>query len=693
MKKTMAWRAILALILCCSMIFNVFAATVTETVENEDGTTTVSTTVETTDTEDGKTTVVVTVTSETTGTTAEGVVVSGTQTREETTVTDEDGNAVTSWTESGSETKSWSEEDNGNAAGQVSVTVELKPGETTSNTGVTTEITGDVASGNYTETTTTERVVEATATESEARVEVTGTSKMNPLMPDRTIKDSNMDAEQLIERWTYSDGFNNYKATTAPEGYDYRFTGFGQMSNFYVGTEKAHSGALQFELQYDPDYDPASSDNKVVTPEEIYTAYCADINTDGKDNFWYRIDTLEDAGYYDEESAAHIRAIALNGYWGTSNTPDEDGNYQMGSLAKLKADMIAAVESGELTGITVEEINSITQGQAINATQSAIWMFANKTTDGDYVDPERLAIRGNAKDTPTEQDIKNVEAIFAYLMALEPIERSEGMEVIDQDAFIRDDSMSITVGDKLSGYEENEDDNEDNDVYGVSLNFALVVTPSNENDDLIVQVISGFDADGNPIIAAQGRIAGGNAEEDAANGFHNVIFDAETGTYTLENLQLAENSDFNFDLKLVGTQYLEQGVYIFTSENRDGVTSQTFVSVLEGSKEVNVSKGFVIRFNVNEDNEVVAQRVWNNSFDPELDTPNNNELPGGNNKWPNTPNNNVQNDGETVDIEEEEVPLADVPNTGDTSFVFVIMAILSACGLAYLALTKKRENG
>ena len=46
----------------------------------------------------------------------------------------------------------------------------------------------------------------------------------------------------------------------------------------------------------------------------------------------------------------------------------------------------------------------------------------------------------------------------------------------------------MTIGDKLSVFEENSDDNSENDIYEVSLNFALVVTPDADKDDLIVLV-------------------------------------------------------------------------------------------------------------------------------------------------------------------------------------------------------------
>ena len=113
---------------------------------------------------------------------------------------------------------------------------------------------------------------------------------------------------------------------------------------------------------------------------------------------------------------------------------------------------------------------------------------------------------------------------------------------------------------------------------------------------------------------AQGRIAGDSTNDE---GFNEVVYDEATGTYSLKNLQLAENSDFSFDLKLVGTQYLEQGVYIFNSEVRNGQSSQTFVALAEGDKEVNVKQSFVISFDVEENNAVVEQHIWHSDSTPD----------------------------------------------------------------------------
>jgi len=667
----------------------------------EGGDITVETSTETTEStdEDGNTVITETVTTTTEGTLEDGETIVGEEIYTETNTTDPEGELVQNEAVlEGSETVMDEEPDISN---EVEVKVELTPGETTSSTVVaeSTVIEGEkpedptVGEYEYTESTlTTEVKVEATTEEHETKVEVEGTSELTPIIPDRTIMEGNVKEDQLLPEYTYSSGQSaGSKPGEAPEGYDYCFTSYGQMSMWGNATinpdgSEGRTGALQFQVAYLPDFDPTTDNALDVDEEDIFVAYCADINTGGQEDWWYRIDSLDDAGYYDEEAAEHIRAIALNGYWGTSNEPDEDGNYKMGSLEKLKADMKAALAAGELEGITEEDIDSFTLGQALNATQSAIWMYANETTDGSHVDPNRIIAKGYAKNKnervdPSEQDMKNAKAIFSYLTNLDPIAKGENEEIIDDEAFIKEDSMSLVVGTKVEDATANQDEDDDNDVYNVALEFALVVTPSADGDDLIVQVVTGFDADGNPIIAAQGRIAGGDAEEDAANGISRVDYNAESGIYTLNGLKLAENANFDFDLKLVGTQHLEQGVYVFSSEVRNGQSSQTFVSVLEGEKEVNVTRGYSISFNVEEKSMLVSETHWRRATDPYVRAEEPKDPPVRFRYTPAT--------GDTV-IPDEQVPLADVPQTGDNSMLWFALVLFSACALCVMTLSEKK---
>ncbi|MBQ1236539.1 MAG: thioester domain-containing protein, partial [Oscillospiraceae bacterium] len=106
------------------------------------------------------------------------------------------------------------------------------------------------------------------------------------------------------------------------------------------------------------------------------TTYCADIATSTQDGFSYNIENVEDAEYYSEEQAAMIRTVAFNGYWGT-----ESGT---GSLEAVKQMMRDAKEDGKPV-FTEEEINSLTDGIAMTATQYAIWKFSNSMSEIEFI--------------------------------------------------------------------------------------------------------------------------------------------------------------------------------------------------------------------------------------------------------------------------------------------------------------------
>ena len=731
----------MAAVLCTASVAPAMAEGASSTIVevNEAGQTVTTTTNEAIiEGENGNVTVEVTVHENIVSDPADPVEYEFNETTTTTTVTDENGKVIdTREVVEGTEVTATEKEDNGDEPGQSEVTVELKPGETTVGTVGTSVTTGDPQKNeddtvyNSTTVETVDRTVEATTGEGEVKVEVAGTSEMNPLAPDRTIGGSigedgkavngTLKDKHLLAEYTYSGGFEDGAPTKAPEGFDYRFTGQGQMSMYgnaiiTSNGSEGRTGALQFELEYDPDFDPNGT-NDVIPAEDKFIAYCADVNTGGIDNYWYRLDDLEDGGYYDEEAASYIRAIASNGYWGTSDEPDENGNLQTGSLAKLKADMKAALQAGVALNVTEEEIDTITQGLALNATQLAIWMYANETTDGSKADPNRMIAKGYSKKEqrvdPTEDEIRKARAVYDFLMSLEPITDEETTKIIDAESFIKEDSMSLTVGDKVADHKNNTDDDRDNDVYETSINFALVVTPSQENDDLIVQVVA-IGENNESYIAATGRIAG-----DASNdeGFNEVEFNSATGEYSLKGLNLAENSGFSFDLKLSGTQYLEEGVYIFTSEVRNGVSSQTFVGVAEGERNVDVTVGMTITFDVDEDDKVVAERKWHSKKvtpKPTRNDPPRDPADPGDPGDP-TPTTRttteypvVTVDGDAyvaigeelvplaeavedglIEILDDEIPLAAVPQTGDGSGMMAMMSLMSLAGIVFLS--KKKE--
>ena len=84
-------------------------------------------------------------------------------------------------------------------------------------------------------------------------------------------------------------------------------------------------------------------------------AYCCDLVTSIKQYTMYRQVNLEDAGYYDNATAQKIRSVMLNGYPSLS-------------LEEMRAELIAA-------GFKGAEL--VDEGDALAATQFAVWEFAN----------------------------------------------------------------------------------------------------------------------------------------------------------------------------------------------------------------------------------------------------------------------------------------------------------------------------
>ena len=438
----------------------------------------------------------------------------------------------------------------------------------------------------------------------------------------------------------------------------------------------------------------------------------------------------------------------MNGYWGTSGTPNEDGSFNTGSLEKIKADMKAAIENGEMaeeyfdlpalgddgqpvvdetTGDPVmkkwsmtELIDHLTDGEALLATQAAIWSYANGSydvmsgKDGSIVlDPDSYTPNhnptGNSKGGEAMTDYSSAVVDFMYKWLINLESKEESTVVVNEKNFVED--MSLVVDDKVEEHKNNLDDNVDNDVYNAALNFKLAFVPG-DNDDLLVQVTY-TDMDGVEQNVVR-RLAGENAEGQSYEG----IKPEEDGSYVIKGLQLSENEDFSFDLRLEGTQYLEQGVYVYAPvEGRDA--SQTFVGIAEGERNVDISMGVTVSFDVDENDRVVAKREWSSdsrktssgggSSNPEDPTPDPEEPVTPEEPTEPTDPTNPEDPGkvlgdeeELMDIGDEGIPKDDmllldeeeeiVAATGDSNHMTGAFGGMFAALAGMFMLRKKKEN-
>ncbi len=591
------------------------------------------------------------------------------------------------------------------------------------------------------------------------------------LFPEGTIYKGGAKTND-INNWY--DKEDNLVVTIPPEG-EYRYVGTGEHSKYFSGIVKVIylkdengntvydengqpiieklvnnvSGAdhtsngevldeIPEEWEVDSGFSGSRAQNFMLMDangNRVY-AYCCDVQTGVVAGTWYSVANLEDSEYYTPEAEEHIRSIAMNGYWGTSDIPDENGEYKFGSLESIKAKMLAAIERGEIERyvqvpvrdtstdgagkIQVDEngdpiyyeekmdlmeiIAGMTEGEALLATQAAIWSFANGSQgassgiDGpaiitpDWYRNHQIGYSKVEGEPLDDAAGVRVTALYNWLMNLDTEE--ESTVVINEKNFVED--MSLVVGDKAEGHANNADEDKDNDVYNTSIKFNLAFVPDKDSDDLLVYLT---DANGDPIKGADGnpiiRRLAGSAKEGETYG---AITPEEDGSYILTGLQLEENSDFTFDLRLEGTQYLEKGVYVYSAVGGRDV-SQTFVGVAEGERNVDVSLGVTVTFDVDEDNKVVAERKWHSTSVRRKST-SVNEDPAD----PGDPGLTVINeagvplaasaDGLVVEILDEEVPLADAPATGDNSIVYVLMSLISLCGLSLMVMKRKeaKEN-
>ena len=160
---------------------------------------------------------------------------------------------------------------------------------------------------------------------------------------------------------------------------------------------------------------------------EQHNVYCCDYEVNilkTGDKIAYRRLTLENSGYYDEEAAKKIRAIAFN-------------SYPVLSLDEMKTRMDKA-------GYTLNE--SVSEEQLLSGAQRAIWQYSNsdsvnnqaaynfslKIKDG-YADVIK-APEGKYKESGGEyynEINENVQNVYDYLMSLNGKEASPGGIVLN----------------------------------------------------------------------------------------------------------------------------------------------------------------------------------------------------------------------------------------------------------------------
>lgn len=441
---------------------------------------------------------------------------------------------------------------------------------------------------------------------------------------------------------------------------------------------------------------------------ELITTYCADLDTSAEFGYSYNMTNVKDSSYYTKEQAEMIIEVSKNGYWGTVDDPNTKEK-EYGSLEAVKEMMRNALDQDNKRIFTDDEVDALTDGAAMTATQYAIWHFSNQMSDVSFnnvyylKDPEGDGIVrfGSVGDVPEHKQAAADVAmkLYNYLVNLKPQpakDKTTANTIINEDNFI--EKVSLNVLKKAEEHVNNQDDDKDNDAYVTDISFKLVVEPARDEDgnlingdSMLIKIYSGNDTE--PI--AVGRIAGTLQDGE-------VMLEGDgNGNYTFKGIVLTEGNK-NFHITLDGIQNLEQGVYLYTSEVREGdpfPTSQTMVGVASGAHTIDIAMDINFAFSV-EDEVIAIERQWRtewteenpvnpyNEYDPEPYS-----VTPGPNPEPEVlveiPDGGVP----LVELFDEEIPLANVPMTGDSSVNNLFMIMLSACGiLAVITAERKAKH-
>lgn len=281
---------------------------------------------------------------------------------------------------------------------------------------------------------------------------------------------------------------------------------------------------------------------------EQHNVYCCDYEVNilkTGDKIAYRRLTLENSGYYDEEAAKKIRAIAFN-------------SYPVLSLEEMKTRMDKA-------GYTLNE--SVSEEQLLSGAQRAIWQYSNsdsvnnqaaynfslKIKDG-YADVIK-APEGKYKESGGEyynEINENVQNVYDYLMSLNGKEASPGGIVLNGVQAAPLSAGTSGAVDVLLRFELKNDRHG-----GITLN---------EKDDLT--------------LAANNQIFPCSEWKNEGNGTYSVM---------LQGVTAGEN----IDVTISGEQYLARDAYFYEPVSGRNA-AQCFVGVAEGMTPVFANGSFSI---------------------------------------------------------------------------------------------------
>jgi hypothetical protein len=246
-------------------------------------------------------------------------------------------------------------------------------------------------------------------------------------------------------------------------------------------------------------------------------------------------------------------------------------------------------------GFSTDELNidALTDGAALSATQAALWTYANKS----YINGTTDEFTFNTINY-TDADLPAAEALYNLLISMADesakdttTETQTTTPVLNTDTFATD--ATITLKHKVETSQEGEtvEAAEQSDVYDTDLSFSIKIQPNNITDSYLLTVLQ----DGQPI-----KVYNLKDDYDTLNG----TATKDSVNFTITDIELPEGATVT--LNLTGLQNIDKGVYVFMGSYADISTnspsyvkdSQTFIGIAEGTQKVNLSVD--LTFNVEE---------------------------------------------------------------------------------------------
>ncbi len=452
---------------------------------------------------------------------------------------------------------------------------------------------------------------------------------------------------------------------------------------------------------------------RVVKGTEEQYVYCVEFSQNVQSGKSYSYDVygnVTEEGtktYLSTVTDAYLCSTALNGFWGTTSG--------IGSLEAVK-DFLRRM--GETAAA-----ETLTAGEAVTATQAAIWHFSAGDKTDDFYSGKFVtfinSIDGNAtrcdgnnateenlKAVSTDSRVQNIYTLFDALVKAAKADAADDKSGAAQAI----NAENITAGQIV--VKESMGDNK----YKTDLYVQLDVSQSSINDDLMFTVTT---ADGTTY---KYRLSGTCAEDETF-----VTMDA-SGNIVLPDVVIGNNTDVSVELS--GRQTLDQGVSIYKSD-----ASQDFIGLSTKLHDVALKFGYwlglidpeydysktstekskvntvtytteakrtdtrdtleethdaykvdrttyvsqlngIVTETLKIDKKTLENVRWDFYYDYTLTVVDDEDGNG--------------NDDEI--ILDDEVPLAAAPKTGDPSVVFAAMSALSMAGYSVLGLKRKDEE-